>query len=232
MGEELDRLLMMLNLLLSTALAAPPDLSGDWEVVISVVSAAKIPVFGNTQITTKTTLLAHIDGLTQQHTTCAVVPSSPLRMITTTIPDSFVRHIPAKTYPITVSESGHYRADFGPQHIAYDPSKTDGQPPSEADHESVYDWDNDGNPGATILLDTRVLGQAEVYIVQLAHTRLSGQVSSSDSFSGSLEILVMEQQSIGAKPLIFATNPELTPLSSASSFTMRRLPEGTTCAEL
>ena len=75
--------MVMLNLLLSTALAAPPDLSGDWEVIISVVNSAKIPFFGDTEITTKTTLLAQIDGLAQQHTTCSVVPSSPLRMIST-----------------------------------------------------------------------------------------------------------------------------------------------------
>lgn len=222
----------MLNLLLPTALAAPPDLSGDWEIVLMVVNSAKIPVFGDTEVTTKTTLIAHIDGLTQRHTTCTVEPSSPLRMVTTTVPDSFVRHIPDKTYPITVTGAGDYLADFGPQHIAYDPALSGGLPPDEADHPAVRDWEGDGKPGATIHLNAPVFGQVEVYIVQLAHTRLSGQITSPDAFSGALDILAMRQRSIGASPEIFASNPKVAPVPGASSFTMRRLPAGTTCAEL
>ncbi len=71
-----------------------------------------------------------------------------------------------------------------------------------------------------------------VYITQLAHTRLVGQVTRPDAISGGVDVLAMQQRSIGAKPSIFATNPEVTPVSGASGFAMRRVPAGTTCASL
>lgn len=232
MGGGPDILTVMLNFLIPAALAAPPDLSGNWEIVLTVVTSAKIPVFGDTEISTKTTLIANIDGLVQQHSTCRVEPTSPLRVVTTTIPDDFVRLIPVKTYPITLTEDGGYRVDFGPQYIAYDPNLSGGLPPSEADHPAVTDWEGDGQPGATIHLDAPVFGRSEVYITQLAHTRLAGRITGPDAISGGVEVLAMQQRSIGAKPSMFAANPEVTAVPEASGFTMRRLPAGATCADL
>ena len=223
---------MLSLLLLLPAAAEPPDLTGDWEITLSMVVSAKIPVFGPTEITTRTTLLAHIDGTQQSHVTCRVEPSSPLRVVTTVIPESFIRNIAVKHYPITVDEAGRYRADFGAQHIAYDPALSGGQPPSEADDPAVLDWEGDGHPGATIHLETPLFGRSEVYITQLAHTRLVGQVQDADTIAGGVDVVAMKQRSIGASPAMFASNPEATSLPEKSGFAMRRLPDGTTCADL
>ena len=223
----------MLALLLSLpAAATQPDLSGHWVLELSLVISAKVPVFGQTELVTRTTMLASIADGVQHHTTCAVNPSSPLRMVTTIIPDSFIRNIKDKSYPITIGDDGSYRADFGPQHIAYDPAISGGDPPIEADDPAVFDWEGDGNPGATILIDAPLFGRSEVYITQIAHTRLIGQITSPDTITGGLNIAALHQRSIGAKPAIFASNPEATPVEEKSSFVMRRVSEGTTCADL
>lgn len=223
---------MLPILLAAGAHAEPPDLTGDWAITLSIVISAKIPVFGPTNITSTTTLLARIDGAQQSHITCRVEPTSPLRMVTTTIPDAFVRHIAEKHYAVRVGEDGAYTADFGPQHIAYDPALSGGEPPSEADHPSVYDWEGDGRPGATIHLDAPLFGDSEVYITQLAHTRLVGRIVDVDTIAGGVDIIAMAQRSIGAKPSMFASNPEATPLPAESGFVMRRVAPGTTCADL
>jgi len=225
-------LLLSLPAAATTTAATQSDLSGRWVLELSVVISAKIPVFGQTELVTKTTMLANISDGIQHHTTCTVNPTSPLRMVVTTVPDSFIRHIKDKSYPITVGADGSYRADFGPQYIAYDPTISGGDPPAEPDHPAVFDWDDDGNPGATILLDAPLFGRSEVYITQLAHTRLIGQVTSPDTITGGLNIVSMRQRSIGAKPAMFASNPEATPVEEKSGFVMRRVPAETTCADL
>lgn len=223
---------MIALLLILTAAATPADLSGHWSLELSMVISAKIPVFGQTELVTKTTMLAHIADGIQHHTTCTVRPTSPLRMVTTTVPDSFIRHIKDKSYPIILGEDGSYQADFGPQYIGYDPSISGGEPPQEANDPSVFDWEGDGSPGATILLDAPLLGRSEVYITQHAHTKLIGQLTNPDTVTGGLNIIAMHQRSIGAKPAMFASNPEAVPVEEKSSFVMRRVPADTTCADL
>lgn len=225
-------LLMTLPANAEPAATTQPDLSGRWVLDLSVVISAKIPVFGQTELVTQTTMLATIADGIQHHTTCTVNPTSPLRMVTTIVPDGFIRHIKDKSYPITVSEDGAYRADFGAQHIAYDPALSGGEPPKDADDPAVFDWENDGKPGATILLDAPLFGRSEVYITQLAHTRLIGQITGPDTIAGGLNVVAMRQRSIGAKPAMFASNPEATPVEEKSSFVMRRVPPDTTCADL
>ena len=222
---------MLLHLLAAAAQASPPDLTGDWAITLNVVVSAKLPMFGPTNVTSTTTMLAHIDGQQQSHITCRVEPTSPLRMVTTIIPDSFVQTIGVKHYTMSIDEDGRYEADFGPQHIAYDPAQSDG-PPAEIDHVAVYDWEGDGNPGATILLEAPLFGNSEVYITQLAHTRMVGQVVDADTIAGGVDIIAMVQRSIGARPAMFASNPEATPLPEESNFEMRRVAPGTTCADL
>ncbi|CAN0460927.1 unnamed protein product [Ectocarpus fasciculatus] len=143
--------------------------------------------------------------------------------------------MPDKSYPIALTRTDDggwaYTADTRPQHIGYDPTVSSSLP-KDADHPAIIDWEGDGAPGATIHLQVPVFGQVEVYIVQVAHTRLDGRVNGDGTISGLAEVIAFEQHSIGGKPAAFAANPNVTQVPGESVFTLTPLPTGTTCAAL
>ena len=231
---------MLPLLAISAALAAPPDISGVYRLELTVASRADVPVLGEADIVAHTTMLATVTpdgsgGYTQRHTTCRIQPESTLRIGQTRIPRSFVAPMPDKTYPLALSMAPdgrwQYAADFGAQHIGYDPTRAGGQPPDTDSHPAVLDWEGDGKPGATIFLEVPVFGQVEVYITQLAHTRVSGHLTE-DGAAGGVQIVALHQRSIGAQPSVFAANPNVTQLPGQSRFSLTRIPDGSTCADL
>ncbi|MEL6347455.1 MAG: hypothetical protein AAFV53_30345 [Myxococcota bacterium] len=236
---------MTLLTLLSAAsqaetLPAPPDLAGTWHIQLTIVNSAKVPVLGPTEIRTITTLLATVTpdgagGWRQHHTTCQIDPQSGLKVAQTAIPQPFVDAIGDKNYTPKLTVDGGawtYTADFGAQHIAYDPARSGGRPPQTDDHPALIDFEGDGRPGATIHLQVPVFGQVEVYITQLAHTRIAGPFVTPDRIAGPIQVVALEQRSIGAKPGIFASNPEVTHQPDKSVFFMQRVAPGTTCETL
>lgn len=234
----------MLPLLVAAALAEPPplpDLTGTYRLDLRISSTADIPVLGDAQIQARTTILATISpdgsgGFTQHHTTCRINPVSSIKIAQTSIPQSFIDPMPDKVYPVQLSPlpdgTWAYSADFGPQYIGFDPEKSGNMPPSEPDHPAVIDWEGDGHPGATIHLQAPVFGQVEVYITQLAHTRVSGVRNANGVVTGGVDVLALEQRSIAAKPGIFASNPKVTQQPGLSRFTLTPVAAGSTCADL
>lgn len=229
-------------LLIVAARAAPlPDLTGTYRMELLVVSHANIPVFGEAVISSTTTTIATVTpdgsgGYTQTHTTCSVVPKSTLTIIETIIPQTFVAQITDKTYPLEIAAQDDgtwtFRADLGAQHIGYDPALAGGTIPDRKDHPSITDWEDDGHPGATINLKVPVFSQVEVYLVQLAHTRLDGSIRQDGTIGGGLNIIAFEQRSIGAKPSMFSANPKATQIPEQSTFTYTPIPADSTCESL
>ena len=219
-----------------------PDLQGLWRLELVVTSTAKVPVLGDAVIETHTVMLAEVrpdghGGYRQHHKTCRIEPHSSLKVVQTSIPASFVAPMPDKEYPLqltpTASGAWQVAADFGPQHIAYDPARSGGRPPETAEDPALLDWEGDGHPGATIHLSVPVFGQVEVYIAQLAHTRLRGTIQpDGQAIQGMLEVLALQQRSVGASPGVFASNPQVTNIPERSTFSMKRVAPGTTCAAL
>lgn len=232
----------MLPLLTAAALAQqPPDITGTYRLELRIASTADIPVLGDAQIQAHTTILATVapdgqGGFTQTHTTCHINPVSSLKIAQTSIPQSFIDPMEDKVYPVQLSPrpdgTWSYSADFGPQYIGFDPTRSGNLPPSEPDHPAVIDWEGDGHPGATIHLQAPVFGQVEVYITQLAHTRVSGVRNAEGVVTGGVEVVALKQRSIGAKPSIFASNPKLTQQPGLSRFTLTPVPAGSTCADI
>ncbi|MFT4977608.1 MAG: hypothetical protein ACI8S6_003515 [Myxococcota bacterium] len=229
-----------LTIAAALAHAQPPDISGSYRLDLVIASKANVPVFGEAEIMAQTTMLAQISpdgqgGYTQRHITCSVSPRTSLKVAQTTIPPSFIAPMSEKVYPVVLTERPDgrwtYRADFGPQHIGFRPELSGGMPPAEATHPGVVDWEGDGHPGATILLQVPVFGQVEVYITQLAHTRIDGVLVESGGASGKVEVVALEQRSIGAKPMLFAANPAVTQMPGQSRFILTPT-TATTCQQL
>ena len=230
----------MFILALSAALAAapteasePPDLSGTWKMTLSVTTSAHIPVLGDTFVVSERVNLVHIveqDGeILQHHKTCSVHADTEELIAKTTIPDAFVRSMPAKSYPVELSWDGmqwHYGADLLPEQMGF----TGNTMPSDADDKNVEDSDQDGQPGVTVNIRVPIFGTVDVYWVQRAHTLLEGVVDA-ETIAGDANVLVLEHQIIGASNVLFLKQPTVVPVDG-NTFTLERVPLGSSCQDL
>jgi hypothetical protein len=217
----------------------PPDLSGTFHLRMDSETHAKIPVLGVAVITTSTNVLAKIDqgpeGWRQEHTTCAVNTLTTRAIAKTVLPPPFIRAMGTKRYPLELKPNAkgwHYTAHFEPQHIGYDAVAADHVMPEHKAHRSIMDWDQDGHPGATVLLKIPVFGDVGIYMVQYNHSRLDGQIESANRVTGHMTMLGMNQHTIGASNRLFIANPHIESAPDPKPFVMVRIPEGSTCADV
>ena len=233
---------MMLGLVVwsAPALANPIDLSGTWYLRIRTATNAKVPIIGSTYIRSTTHLLTTIEatdtGFNQTQKTC-VVDNRPDRSITRTVlPKAFIDHLPVKTYPIELSPNADgtmaYRADLIQQYVGYDGVKANGTIPSRAKDPAVFDWDEDGKPGASVLVDIPIIGHVRIYMVQTNHTVLTGTVKNADRIEGKTNQLLLQQRTIGADNRLLAANPKLSVGEGHDRFEMVRTKPGSTCADI
>jgi len=177
----------MTLLLLAVALAAPPP-DGAYALEVAMVSSTKAPVVGWISATTRSTSLVVLSrteaGLQAEQSTCAVEVEggAPAR---TTVPPAFIASLPRQTYPVQVNADGSLHADPGPSWVGQAPDGT------------VLDQEGDGHPGATIWVDVPVLGRAQIYVAQHAHTTWHGRWTG-DAVQGTIEVKTMEQRTLGA----------------------------------
>lgn len=232
-------LIAMLPLFAPPAAAAVPEpWSGRWAMRIDVATRARVPLFGTERSTTTSVLLVdmqrHGSRVVQQHRVCEVWMDTTAP-VTTTVPRAFVDALRDRQMSAEVRETEQgwsYRLDMGPEAIGYDPVVSGGALPRRGSDPSVRDPDRDGEPGATIELRVPVAGRVEIYIVQRSHLVLSGRSTGPDRVEGGVAVRMLEQRTLGARPGMFSRTPSVHPLSDESSFTLVRVPERTTCAEL
>jgi hypothetical protein len=225
----------------SPAEANAPDLSGTWYLRIRTATDAKVPIIGNTHIRSTTHLLATIarrddGGFNQTQQTCAV-DNRPSRSITRTVlPKAFIDHLPVKTYPIELTPgpdgSLKYDADLVQQYVGYDGVKANGTMPTKAKDPAVFDWDEDGKPGASILIDIPIFGHVRIYMVQTNHTFLKGTVEDEDTIKGTTHQRILAQRTIGADNRLLATSPKLSIGKGHNHFELMRTESGSTCADI
>lgn len=231
-----------LSLLLwsTTAFSNPIDISGTWYLRIRTATNAKIPIIGNTYIRSTTHLLTTIEatdtGFQQTQKTC-VVDNRPDRSITRTVlPKAFVDHLPVKTYPIELTPNADgtmdYKADLIQQYVGYDGLKANGTIPSRAKNPAVFDWDEDGKPGASVLVDIPIIGHVRIYMVQTNHTVLTGTVKDANRIEGKTNQLLLQQRTIGADNRLLAANPKLSVGEGHDRFEMARTEPNSTCADI
>ena len=219
---------------------ATPDLSGTWYLRIRTATNVRVPIIGSTYIRSTTHLLATTQstptGLEQTQQTCSV-DNRPSRSITRTVlPEAFIAHLPIKTYPVQLTQKADgtigYSADLQQQYVGYDGAIANGTIPESKKDPAITDWDEDGFPGASVLVDIPLLGHIRIYMIQTNHTFLRGAVISSDQVEGTTHQRVLEQRTIGASNRLFAATPKLTIGTGHNNFEMTRIPEGSTCKDI
>lgn len=228
----------------ATAAAAPaaplpPDMRGTWRFDLRIVSNAKVPVLGTTEVKSRTTFLATVSG-SQERPTIHTVPchlqAEPSRAIAKTIvPKSFIDALPQKRFPAELAEKGElwsFHADMMPQYLGYDPKVAGEKPPHDKNAAGITDLEGDGHPGGTIHLDAPIFGIIELYVVQRAHTVLDGTWTGADVWEGDATVLAFGQRTIGASNRLFVANAEVTVDQKNSRFRWARVPEGTSCSQL
>ena len=210
-----------------------------YRMEVKIASVTKVPVFGETHVRTTSTLLTRLeerDGRwVQTLETCQIRIEDSSKLATTVIPDTFVARVPVQELTVDLSETDGgwtYSGDPGPTHVGYDPRLTGDQVPERQNDAGVIDWDEDGEPGATVHLKVPVFGWVELYIAQRSHTVFSGSLSRDGTGGGSVDIRSLDQRTLGASVGLFRTNTQVRPDPAASFWTVEPLEAGTRCEDL
>jgi hypothetical protein len=212
---------------------------GTYRLEMILASITKVPVFGTSKSASKSISLVEIkrDGaeLIQTHKTCDFRVVDDSRFIKMIFPDKFVAALARHSYPLQLDKDGQvwrYRADLGVERIGYKSNGDDAVVPSKVDDPAVYDWDGDGQPGATLKLSVPLLPDGELYVVQRGHSILSGKVIHQGRVEGNIEVRNFDQKVIGAKPNFLARSPEIVPDMKESRFVLESIAAGSSCDTL
>ncbi len=217
----------------------PPALApGAYRLDMRQVHASKFPVLGRTRTDWVSVALARVrqseGGLVQEHEVCDVRFESGLPLVEMVMPPATQASLVAMVYPVELEADGdgwRYRADFGFEHVGYEPARPGAPPPRRGDDPSVVDSDGDGKPGATLQLDVPILDPFELYVVQRGHAVLDGRVVEEGRVEGAVRG-ELEQVVIGSDPYFLKRSPKLEPDRKRSRFSMVRVPDGSTCESL
>lgn len=202
-----------------------PDLSGTWRVDLHLVHDVRVPVLGRSRSDSRTVQLWEVaDGaMRNRHCSIQAVARNPIGK--PRMPAPFVDNIPRTAAPIAL-DGVAFRVDLGVGRIGF----TGDDVPTEPDDAALHDHEDDGNPGATIHVWAPFFGEVAVYIAQRTHMVLEGRVEG-DRVTGRATQRELVQHTLGAANRLFAQQPQVTPVPEESSFTMVRVPSGTTCAD-
>ena len=212
---------------------------GTYRLEMIMATVTHLPVFGSSKSASRSVSVVQIQredsGLVQTHQVCDFRVLEDSKMVKMIFPEKFVAALATHRYPIALQKDADgwgYRADLGLERIGYRAETNDGQLPSRIDDPSVYDWDGDGFPGATLKLSVPFLADGELYVVQRGHSILNGRVTEPGKVEGSIEIRTFEQRVLGAKPSFLNRSPRIDPDPKESHFVMTLVPNDSTCESL
>jgi hypothetical protein len=201
-----------------------------------MASISRLPFFGTSKSASRSISLVEIrDGggeLIQTHKVCDFRVLDDSAMIKMIFPDKFVQALATHAYPIHVEKDAQgwsYRADLGIESIGYRPGPGDSKLPTTADDLSVYDWDGDGKPGATLKLSVPLLPDGELYVVQRGHSVLNGRIIQPGRIEGTIDVRSFEHRVLGARPGFLNKSPEIQPDSKESRFSITPVAADSTC---
>lgn len=223
----------------SAAQAENPLPPGMYRLEMILASIARLPVFGLSKSASRSVSLIEVrsnaTGLLQRHEVCDFHVLQDSAMIKMVFPDKFVAALAQHSYPIQVekdAEGWRYRADLGIERIGYKPTSTESSLPTKVDDASVYDWDGDGHPGATLKISVPLLPDGELYVVQRGQSILNGRITRPGRVEGTIEVRSFEHRVLGAWPRFLNRSPEIVPDPDASRFTMIAIPQDSVCETL
>lgn len=98
--------------------------------------------------------------------------------------------------------------------------------------EGVYDYDGDGDPGFTIVVDGDV--SADLWAIERLRTEMEGTIFSEDEIRGSIDGLLEDIFICSSKPALVKTDLEVHPVTGPESnfFLMVRQADGLSCTQL
>jgi hypothetical protein len=212
---------------------------GMYRLEMILASVARLPFFGMSRSASRSVSLIEVrsdhTGLLQRHEVCDFQVLEDSAMIKMVFPDKFVAALAKHSYSIQVEKDDQgwrYRADLGIERIGYKPTSSDSNLPTRLDDPSVYDWDGDGHPGATLKLSVPLLPDGELYVVQRGHSILNGRITGRGRVEGSVEVRSFEHRVLGAWPGFLNRSPEIVPDPAGSRFTIIPIPQDSVCETL
>ena len=212
---------------------------GTYRLEMIMATVTDVPFFGKSKSASKSVSLVEIkgngSGFSQSHRVCDFRVTEDSAMIKMVFPDKFVAALAKHTYPIQLEKDGQgwrYRADLGIERIGYRAGSGDIKLPTEASDPSVYDWDDDGHPGATLKLSVPLLPDGELYVVQRGQSILHGRITQPGKVEGEIEVLSFEHRVLGAWPSFLHQSPNIIPDPKESRFSIAPVPPGSTCDAL
>jgi len=228
---------MMFTLLLAAA-HAQPGWTGAYVLQMDTVTEARIPMWGDMETVTRSTMLASIapgpEGWVQTHRVCDVRIENDSNVARTVLPRAFIDAMPVVSYPVIFTVDGDdwgYAADMGRVDVGFDPELA-GAVPVALEDLGVIDWDGDGSPGATVQIDVPVFHSVDLHVTQRSHAVLTGRVDEDGAIRGAADLVEFEQAVLGASNRLFSHAPTVTPMADRGRFSLRPVPAGTTCASL
>lgn len=217
----------------------PPDLQGTWAQKIVMTSLSDPPVIGEVTSRTITYALYEVTqerrDLEVRTETCDVKLRNESSMMSTLLPDRFVRALPDEERSARIADT-----DDGPV-LEFERSYTvlgarlreprSETLPSSPDDPRVIDDDGDNHPGVTIQVEGIVDGALRV--VQRAWDRYRAPVESTSRVAGTVEWRV-DQHVVDATSVFLQGQPPTRPHpdESKSHFEMVRVSSDFDCSEV
>ena len=212
---------------------------GAYRLEMIMASVSRLPFFGTSKSASRSISLVEIrqqgGELIQSHRVCDFRVLDDSAMIKMVFPEKFVAALSQHTYPVQLEQDAQgwtYRADLGVERIGYRAGAGDTKLPAAADDPAVYDWDDDGKPGATLKLSVPLLPDGELYVVQRGHSILNGRITEPGRIEGGIEVLSFEHRVLGARPGFLNKSPDIQADAQESRFTITQVATGSTCESL
>lgn len=200
------------------------ELAEFWRMEIEVASFAEVPVIGATRATVGSslavTLRRTVGGWVQEQEVCTSRVLDARKLVKTLLPDAFVDALPLARFPVHFEQDAggwRYIADFGFQAVGWSGV---GALPAVAADPRVTDFDQDGHPGATVLIEAPIVGTGEVYVVQSGRTLADGRLGADGAIEGRLRVVDFGQQVLGASMSLLEHGPRVSPDDARSRFRM------------
>jgi hypothetical protein len=228
--------------LVANAAKAQEDLllpPGAYRLEMIMVSTTRVPFFGTSKSASKSVSLVEIkrdgEALIQTHKACDFRVLEDSKFIKMIFPEKFVAALAKHTYPLQFDKDAQgwrYRADLGVERIGYKSNGNETSLPTRIDDPAVYDWDGDGQPGATLKISIPLLPDGELYVVQRGHSILNGRIVQTGRVEGNIETRLFEQRVLGAWPGFLNQSAEVQPDPKESRFILSQVTDGSNCESL
>lgn len=209
---------------------------GRFAMDLRLATVARVPLVGSQRSVTRSLVLVEARragaGWMQRQRVCDVrISGGSARM---SVPEAFVRAIPVREHAsrFPAASGARYVADLGVESFGFDPAVTGGALPRSARAPGVVDADRDGAPGVTVVGRFPLFGRVRIFFAQRSHLVLEGRQTAPGRIEGGLDVLALEQRTLGASNRLFGRTIPVRPDEARSGFTLVAAPQVDSCEEL